>query len=77
MYTLPISVWYTISSAAIVSIAGSTIINGKPIARDLINGVVGGGVCGLTASFYLPNPLWAQLLGFAAGIVQIIGQSII
>jgi len=60
-----------------MSLAGSTIVNGKPIVRDMINGLVAGGVCSLTASFYLTSPIWSQLLGCASGIVQIIGQSII
>ena len=70
------SVWYTIGATVIFSTAGSIFVNGKPLIRDLINSVVAGGVCSLTASFYLTNPVWSILLGCLAGIVQTAGHSV-
>lgn len=60
-----------------VSSACSVLVYGKIIGRDMINGVVAGGVCSLSASYYLTNPVWAMVLGGASGILQMIGQSII
>ena len=77
LYRIPLSVWYTISASTLVALAGSIIVNGKPIARDMINGVVAGGVCSLTASYYLTNPVWSQVLGCAAGLLQMLGQSVV
>lgn len=77
IYIGPQCVWYTISSAVMVASAGSVLIYGKIIGRDLINGVVAGGVCALCASYYLTNPVWPMVLGAASGILQTIGQSVI
>lgn len=77
LYRIPMSVWYTIGSTVIFSIAGSILIHGKPLIRDLINSVCAGGVCSLTAAFYLTNPVWSILLGALAGIVQTVGHSVL
>ena len=77
LYTVPQSVWYSISASVIISTGGSIIVHGKPIARDLINGVVAGGVSSLSASFFITNPIWAMILGSASGILQLLGQSLI
>lgn len=77
IYTVPQCVWYSISASVLISTGGSIIVHGKPIARDLINGVVAGGVSSLSASFYITNPVWAMILGAASGILQLLGQSLI
>lgn len=77
IYRIPLSVWYTISATVLVAAGGSILVNGKLIARDMINGVVAGGVCSLTASYYLTNPVWSQCLGAAAGFLQMFGQSFV
>lgn len=77
IYRIPLSVWYTISAAVLVAAGGSILVNGKLIARDMINGVVAGGVCSLTASYYLTNPVWSQCLGVASGFLQMFGQSFV
>lgn len=77
LYRIPMSVWYTIGPAVIFSMIGSIFVNGKPLIRDLINSIVAGGVCSLTASFYLTSPIWSILLGCLAGIVQTVGHSIL
>lgn len=77
LYRIPLSVWYTISATVIFSMIGSIFVHGKPLIRDLINSVVAGGVCSLTASYYLTSPIWSILLGCLAGIVQTVGHSIL
>lgn len=77
LYVIPQSVWYAISASTIVSMAGSVLAHGNPIGRDVINGIVAGGVSSLTASFYFTNPVWSMILGSASGILQLLGQSLV
>ena len=70
----PLSIWYSMSAAALVGTAFSILINGSVVARNMINCLVAGGVASCTASLYFTNPVWAMFLGACAGMLQAIFQ---
>lgn len=77
LYTVPLAMYYAMGASVCLSFAGSTLVHGKPIARDIINGVVAGGVASASGTYFMTNPVWAMILGSASGILQTIGQTII
>ena len=75
-YIAPLSVWYAMASSTILATAISTLINSNIIARDMINGLVAGGVACCTAAFYFTNPVWPMVLGSTAGALQSVLQNV-
>lgn len=75
--TGPLSIWYSMASAGVMSAAFSILINENLIARDIINGLVAGGVASLTSSLYFTNPVWPMVLGASAGMFQSIFQNVL
>ena len=54
----------------------SALIHGNIIIRDIIHGPIAGGIVVGSASFFITNPVYALVAGFAAGAVQSTIQSI-
>lgn len=65
------------SASAIVAIAFSIFVYQKLIPRDLINGLVAGGVACCSAGVYFTNPVWPMVMGSACGMVQSLVQGLI
>jgi ammonia channel protein AmtB len=65
------------SAAIIMGCAGSIIVYGKSVPRDMINGMVAGGVACASAGFYFTNPVWPMVLGSTVGFIQALIQGLI
>jgi hypothetical protein len=77
LYTGPISIVLAMSAGALGAFSFSSFFNERMIARDIIHGPIAGAIACGTASFYITNPVYAILVGFAAGIIQTFIQNVI
>lgn len=69
--------YYSLCAATIASFIWSSVFNGHLVVRDVIFGPVAGGVIAGTASLYVVNPVYAMVMGFTGGSIQVIGQNLI
>jgi hypothetical protein len=76
-FTVPLSIWYSMSASVLVGSAFSIIVYEKLVPRDLLNSLIAGGVACCTAGVYFTNPVWPMVLGSASGIIQTLVQSLI
>jgi ammonia channel protein AmtB len=76
LYTGPISIMLALGAGAIASFCLSSFMNGKIIARDVINGPIAGAIACGAASYYITNPVYAILVGFVAGLIQTFIQNV-
>ena len=54
----------------------TTIINGIIVFRDLLHGIIGGGIVVGAASLYISSPIYALVAGITGGVVQGIIQNL-
>lgn len=71
------SMYHSIASACVMSIAMSFFINTKLVVRDLINGTIAGAIAIVYPAFFIVNPVFAMIVGSTAGIVQVLVQNFI
>lgn len=64
-------------AAIVASFIMSGLINGSAIIRDVIHAPIAGGIVVGSASFFITNPVYALVAGFAGGAVQTFIQNII
>lgn len=76
-YSVPFSIWYSMSASVIVGCAFSIFVYSKTIPRDFLNSLVAGGVACTTAGLYFTNPVWPMILGTTSGMVQSLVQGLI
>jgi hypothetical protein len=55
----------------------STIINVRINIRDLINGIIAGGVAMLCTSFFIKSVIFSLIIGSTAGLVQVLVQNLV
>jgi hypothetical protein len=53
----------------------SMLINEQIIIRDLVHAPIAGGIVVGSASFFIANPVYALVAGFAAGVLQALIQN--
>ena len=73
----PYSIIYSIASSLMSSIGFSILLNSKLNIRDMINAPISGAIVGLICSYYVLSPVFAQILGFVAGAVQVVIQNFV
>lgn len=75
-YSVPFSIWYSMSASVVVGCAFSIFVYSKTVPRDFINSLIAGGVACTTAGLYFTNPVWPMVLGSTAGMVQSLVQGL-
>lgn len=77
MYTSAYSIIFALCASTLAAFMISPIFNDGILIRDIVYAPIAGGVACTTASFWILNPVYAILIGFVAGIVQVIIMNLI
>ncbi len=70
LYVTPISIIIGMGASLIGAFIVSSLFNGNFIMRDIIHAPIAGGIVVGSASFFINNPVYALVAGFAGGALQ-------
>lgn len=72
-----LSVLLGMAAALAGSFCITVLINGEIIIRDIVHAPIAGGIVVGSASFFITNPVYAIVAGFAGGVIQTFIQNMV